>query len=247
MITGPAVDHAIEKAKIYPKLNVGLHLVLTNGKAILDPSEIPELINSVGEFRTSQFYSGIKYFFSIKTRKQLKKEIRAQFEAFSKTGLKLDHVNAHNHMHLHPTIFNLIIEIGRDYDLTAIRIPNEPPLNSIVDNKKEFMIRYFRWIFFMLFTYFMKKKCKKNNIIFNDIIFGLHDTGHMNIEKLIRIIPHITNGITEIYAHPATKNIDNNQIAMNNDESEAEYKALIHARTKRAIKKFDIRLSGFNS
>ena len=69
----------------------------------------------------------------------------------------------------------------------------------------------------------------------------------MNIEKLIRIIPHITNGITEIYAHPATKNIHNNQIAMNNDESEAEYKALIHARTKRTIKKFDIRLSGFNS
>ena len=29
---------------------------------------------------------------------------------------------------------------------------------------------------------------------------------HMNIEKLIRIIPHITNGITEIYTHPATKN-----------------------------------------
>ena len=108
--------------KIHPKLNVGLHLVLTNGKAILDHSEIPKLINSIGEFRTSQFYSGIKYFFSIKTRKQLKKEIRAQFEAFSKTGLKLDHVNAHNHMHLHPTIFNLIIKIGYDYNLTAIRI-----------------------------------------------------------------------------------------------------------------------------
>ena len=62
MITGPAVYHAIEKAKIYPKLNVGLHLVLTNGKAKLAPSEIPKLVNSIGEFRTSQFYSGIKYF-----------------------------------------------------------------------------------------------------------------------------------------------------------------------------------------
>ena len=68
MITGTAVGHAIEKAKIHSKLNVGLHLVLTNGKAILDHSEIPKLINSIGEFRTSQFYSGIKYFFSIKTR-----------------------------------------------------------------------------------------------------------------------------------------------------------------------------------
>ena len=45
-------------------------------------------------------------------------------------------------MHLHPTIFDLIIEIGGDYNLTAIRIPNEPPLNSITNNRKEFIIRY---------------------------------------------------------------------------------------------------------
>ena len=247
MITGPAVDDAIEKAKIHPKLNVGLHLVLTNGKAILDHSEIPKLINNIGEFRTSQFYSGIKYFFSIKTRKQLKKEIRAQFEAFSKTGLKLDHVNAHNHMHLHPTIFNLIIKIGYDYNLTAIRIPNEPPLNSIVDNKKEFMVRYFRWIFFMLFTVPMKKKCVKNNIIFNDVIFGFNDSGHMNIEKLVRIIPHISNGITEIYTHPSIENNYNGNSGLNNYEFEAEFNALINARTKRVIDKFNIKLSGFNT
>jgi hopanoid biosynthesis associated protein HpnK len=204
-------------------------------------------VNNAGEFQTNQFYSGINFFFSIKARRQLKKEIRAQFEAYRKTGLKLDHVNAHNHMHLHPTVFNLIIEIGRDYELTAIRIPNEPPLNSIIDNKKEFIIRYLRWIFFMLLIFPMKRKCIKNNINFNDTIYGLHDSGHMNIEKLIRIISHITNGITEIYTHPATKKNYNIDSASNEYEFEAEFKALIHARTKRAIDKFNIKLSGFNS
>ncbi|MEC7875795.1 MAG: hopanoid biosynthesis-associated protein HpnK, partial [Pseudomonadota bacterium] len=169
MITAPAVEHAIKSARNLPELNIGLHLVLSNGKAKLSHSKIPKLVNKIGEFQTSEFYSGIKYFFDIKAREQLKKEIRAQFEAFKETGLRLDHVNAHNHMHLHPTIFNLIIEIGRDYNLTAIRIPNEPPLNSITNNKKEFIIRYLRWVFFMLFTSPMKKKCIKNNISFNDI------------------------------------------------------------------------------
>ena len=129
MVAAPAADHAIENAKKFPKLNVGLHLVLSNGIAELPASEIPNLVNNAGEFQINKFYSGINFFFSIKARRQLKREIRAQFEAYKKTGLKLDHVNAHNHMHLHPTVFNLIIEIGRDYDLTAIRIPNEPPLN----------------------------------------------------------------------------------------------------------------------
>ena len=247
MVTAPAADHAIENAKNLPELNVGLHLVLSNGKAKLPQSEIPKLINHMGEFHTSEFYSGVKYFFDIKTRQQLKKEIRAQFEVFKETGLRLDHVNAHNHMHLHPTIFDLIIEIGGDYNLTAIRIPNEPPLNSITNNRKEFIIRYLKWKFFMLFTLPMKKKCVKNNIIFNDVIFGFNDTGHMNIEKLVRIIPHISNGITEIYTHPSIENNYNGNSGLNNYEFEAEFNALINARTKRVIDKFNIKLSGFNT
>ena len=61
---------------------------------------------------------------------------------------------------------NLIIEIGLDYNLTAIRIPNEPPLESITKNKKEFIKRYLRWLFFTIFTSSMKRKCKKNQQIF---------------------------------------------------------------------------------
>ena len=246
MITAPAVKHAIKSAKKLPKLNVGLHLVLSNGKAKLPHSEIPKLVNKTGEFQTSELNSGIKYFFDIKAREQLKKEIHAQFKAFKETGLKLDHVNAHNHMHLHPTIFNLIIEIGNNYNLTAVRIPNEPPLDSITNNKKEFIIRYLRWLFFMLFTSPMKRKCIKNNISFNDFIFGFNDSGHMNIEKLVRIIPHITNGITEIYTHPSTENNYDDNSELKKYDYKAEFNAFINARTKRVIDKFNIKLSGFN-
>ena len=34
--------------------------------------------------------------------------------------------NAHKHMQLHPTVAALIIEIGRDYGLKAVRVPSEP-------------------------------------------------------------------------------------------------------------------------
>ena len=158
MIAAPEASHAVKIAKKNPELNVGLHIVLSNGKSSLPIVEIPNLVNSKCEFSNNKFWCGVNYFFNNKARSELKKEIQAQFKAFKKTGLKLDHVNAHNHMHLHPTIFNLIIEIGREYNLTAIRIPNEPPLNSIIYNKKEFFMRYIRWLFFSIFTYQMEKK-----------------------------------------------------------------------------------------
>jgi len=246
MVSAPAAAEAIALAKNLPDLNVGLHLVLSNGKATLPASDIPALVNNDGEFSTCQVSSGIKIFFCSKTKVQLEKEIRAQFEAFKTTGLTLDHVNAHKHMHLHPTVFDLIIKVGKDYGLTAIRIPNEPPLKSIIENKKEKCLRYLRWIFFKPFVSRMKKLCEINNIKFNDTIYGIHDSGHMNIDKLIRIIPHISDGVTEIYCHPATEKWDDIDPAAKDYEFEAEYKALIHARTKRAIEKFDIQLSGFN-
>ena len=43
-------------------------------------------------------------------RRLLEMEIAAQFEAFHATGLLLDHVNAHKHFHLHPTIAMLMLK-----------------------------------------------------------------------------------------------------------------------------------------
>ena len=220
--------------------------VLSNGNSTLPASEISNLAYPNGEFDNNMIRSGIMMFFDPQTKKQLEKEIRAQFEAFKKTGLTLDHVNAHKHFHLHPTIFDLILEIGKDYGLTAVRIPNEPVLPSLFDSTKEKLQRYALRLFLSPFISRMKRKCEINNIIYNDTVYGLFDSGHMNIDKLVRIIPHVSNGITEIYSHPATERWDNIESEAADYEFEAEYNALIHARTKRTVEKFDIELTGFN-
>ncbi len=246
MVSAPAVEDAVAHAKSLPDLNVGLHLVLTNGKATLPSSEISSLVDDNGNFATNQVTSGIKMFFNAETKYQLEKEIRAQFEAFKATGLKLDHVNAHNHMHLHPTVFSLILTIGNEYGLTAIRIPNEPPLESITSDKKDKLRRYLNWLFLKPFVSNMKKQCRIRNINVNDTIYGLLDSGHMNIDKLVRIIPHISEGVTEIYCHPATGKWEDIDPAATDYEFEEEYKALIHPRIIRTVEKFDIKLTGFN-
>src|SRR5207237_6614183 len=68
----------------------------------------------------------LRYFLVPGARRRLAAETRAQFEAFRVTGLTLDPVNANKHMHLHPTVARLVVEIGRDYGLRAVRLPAEP-------------------------------------------------------------------------------------------------------------------------
>ena len=130
MVGAAAAADAVERARRLPGLRVGLHVVLVHGRPVLPPDEVPGLVDRRGEFSGRLVRAGFAYFFKPAVRRQLAAEIRAQFEAFRATGLALDHVNAHNHMHLHPTLSRLILEIGRDYGLRAVRVPAEPPLAS---------------------------------------------------------------------------------------------------------------------
>jgi predicted glycoside hydrolase/deacetylase ChbG (UPF0249 family) len=109
-----------------PGLRIGLHLVVIEGPAVLPPAEIFRLVDSEGQFPSDQLGLGLRYAFSRTARAQLAREVTAQFRAFAASGLALDHANAHTHMHLHPTVGQLLIEAGRAHGLRAMRIPAEP-------------------------------------------------------------------------------------------------------------------------
>jgi len=125
MVAAPAAAEAVALAKRLPSLRVGLHVVLVEGRPMLPPSQIPDLVDANGLFRTNMAASGAKMFFFSEVRRQLEHEIEAQFEAFRATGLTLDHVNAHKHFHLHPTIASTILRIGRKHGMRALRVPRE--------------------------------------------------------------------------------------------------------------------------
>ena len=127
MVAGPAAADAVRRARALPSLRVGLHLVVIEGPAVLPVTVIPDLVDAAGQFPSDQFRLGVRYFFRPQVRRQLAAEIRAQFAAFAATGLTLDHANAHKHMHMHPTMGRLMIDIGRDFGLRAVRVPAEPP------------------------------------------------------------------------------------------------------------------------
>jgi len=246
MVAAPELDDAVARAKQLPDLNVGLHLVLSNGRSCLPATDIPDLVNADGEFSNKLVSSGIKMFFNASVKQQLKDEVRAQFEAFKATGLRLDHVNAHNHMHLHPAVFDAIIEIGKDYAMDAVRIPDEKPLQALIGSRKEKITRFAIWLLLKPFTSIMKKRLIENNIKYNTNIYGFHHTGHMNLDTLVRILPNLEDGLSEIYLHPATGPWADMDPAVKDYEFEAEYKALIHPRIKRIIEKFSIKLTSFN-
>ena len=126
MVAGPAAADAVRRAKTLPQLRVGLHVVLIEGRPALPPEQIPDLVGPDGFFRSGLMRLGFEIALRPSLRRQIAAEIAAQFEAYKATGLALDHVDAHRHLHLHPMIASEIIAIGARYGMRALRVPDEP-------------------------------------------------------------------------------------------------------------------------
>lgn len=199
MVAGPAAADAVARARALPGLAVGLHLVVIEGPAVLGRAQAPLLLDEAGGFPSDQMRLGVNYFFRPAARAQLAAEIRAQFAAFAATGLRLDHLNAHKHMHLHPTVARLAIGIGREFGLNALRIPAEPPaVLAAAGGRPGLGDRLlFHW------TRLLRQAAQRAGLTTNDQCFGIAWTGHMTADRIASLLPRLPHGVTEIYAHPA--------------------------------------------
>jgi chitin disaccharide deacetylase len=205
MVAGPASDDAVRRARRLPRLRVGLHVVVVDGKPLLDPQSIPALVDRDGLFSAQLVRAGLTFFFSAAARRQLAAEIRAQFEAYRETGLPLDHVNAHNHMHLHPTVLDTIIAVGRDHRMKAVRVPKEPFGPSWRSAHANFGGRFGNAVLLAPMLARMRSRLRAAGIAANDFVFGLSDTGHMTRERVAALVRQLPEGVTEMYFHPATR------------------------------------------
>ena len=228
MVSAPEAADAVARAHTLPALAVGLHLVVIEGTPTLPPHAIPDLVDASGRFPSGQFRLGVDYFFRPRVRRQLAAEIRAQFEAFRATGLALDHANAHKHMHLHPTVGQLLIDIGRDFGLRALRVPAEAPFaGGPADGLGSTLLR--RW------TGILRRAARRSGLLCNDRIVGLGWTGHMTLPRVQTALSQLRPGLTEMYFHPATCRDARLAGLMPDYEHVAEYEALLTAQVPQRV------------
>jgi chitin disaccharide deacetylase len=200
MVAAPAAQEAIVRARAMPDLHVGLHLVLVEGKPVLPAAAVPLLVDSSGKFRTDMARAGTAMFFRPAVRRQLEEEIAAQFEAFRATGLALDHINAHKHFHLHPTIAKIIVKFARLFGVKGARVPLEPRsvLESIEHCRFSGVAALTR-----PFALGLRRNFRRAGMVVPDQVFGLAWSGAMTPGRLAGLIQNLPMGLSEIYLHPA--------------------------------------------
>jgi hopanoid biosynthesis associated protein HpnK len=241
MVGGPAAADAVARARRLPQLRVGLHLVLVDGRPLLPAGESGGLVGGDGEFDHNLLRAGLRFFFLPQIRRRVAREIRAQFEAFHATGLGLDHVDAHKHMQLHPTVARLAIEIGRDYGMTAMRVPAEPVavLRAAYPGEPRRPPLYRLWV------ERLRRRLRRAGLAAADQVFGIAWSGGMTEERVLRLLPHLPEGVSEIYFHPAASGSTRLAAGMPGYRYADELAALVSPNVARSIAELGIALIGY--
>ncbi|MCU0783819.1 MAG: hopanoid biosynthesis-associated protein HpnK [Verrucomicrobia bacterium] len=230
MVNEPALAAAVELAKQNPKLGVGLHLTLLCGHSALPSEKIPGLVNAQREFSDGPAGVGFRYFFHSGLREQLRAEIHEQFARFRATGLPLDHVNGHLHLHLHPTVFRILMADAEQLGIRHLRLTREPFWLDAHLAAGRRLYRSVHAAFFFVLAWFAQSRLRRQGIRHTQRVFGLLENDRVDEAYVLKLLNVLPPGDSELYSHPSL------------DKFKHEFDALVSPRVKAFVEKTGIQL-----
>jgi hopanoid biosynthesis associated protein HpnK len=204
LVTGTAFEEAVALARENPELDVGLHLTLVEERAVLGRETLPILVDETGRFpRTSGEFLRRAFLGRINWN-EVEREIAAQIALFQRTGLRLSHIDSHQHLHMFPPVFQIVGRLVRSMDNVWVRNPAGPW-------RKSPGTRVGRWVQRLglnLSCLSARGLQNRSQLPMPDGLYGFEVSGCLTrpvIEQILRRIPH---GLYELICHPGEDDAD---------------------------------------
>ncbi len=204
IVRGDAVEDAVVMARATPTLSVGLHLVVVEGRACLSHAQIPHLVDRRGHLPADPVCAGLYYFFSRIAQEELEQELQAQFDYFVSTRLSLAHVNGHLHMHMHPTVFRMILPLAQKYGASGVRLPRDDLKLGLSYDRRRWGTKIAWAVVFGLLSRDGARRLPTHRLRATDRVYGLMQTGAMRQDYVLRLLRQLSAPTAEFYFHPTT-------------------------------------------
>lgn len=248
MIAGDAVEEAVEIARAHPGLAVGLHLVLAQGRAAAPPAAIPSLVDGAGRFGAAPVLAGLRYaalWTHARGRRELRREIVAQLDAFHRTGLALAHVDGHCNMHLHPMILPILVDLAPDHGIRAMRVGDDPLGPALRWDRRHALRKCTEAAIFRVLAARARPRLAEAGVACADRVVGMHQTGRIDEAYVLDVIRRLPPGTTELYCHPALGRAAATAPHQPGYRNEDEVAALTSPRVRAAVEAAGVALVGY--
>ncbi|KPK96727.1 MAG: hypothetical protein AMJ95_12565 [Omnitrophica WOR_2 bacterium SM23_72] len=243
--TGEAFFEATKIAKNAPMLEVGVHLCLLETEPTLDGQEVSTLLGKTGRFENKFIRFLLRYMSGRIRTEHIRRELTAQIEKVRQEGFEITYLNGHQHIHMLPGIFQMTIELAKEYDIPFVRLPLVP-LDSRFFFKKVLWRRKLGQLALNFLSSIYRKKLEKNGLFYSDYSYGFMESGLLSLEHLKDIFLSLRQGQSELFCHPAEENKSlQRRFGHWKYHWQEESQVLDSEEVKQMIDSFKIRLSTF--
>jgi hopanoid biosynthesis associated protein HpnK len=246
IVNGRAFHNAASLARETPTLGIGAHLCLTRGPSlyggpVLAPTEVPSLVRGDGLFSQNPATLSARIVLGFVKISHIKMELDAQLERIQSAGLRISHIDSHQHIHLCPAVFRVVVELARKYHVQWVRLP--------VSRMGRETAGVSKW----LKGEIVKKLGVRNapvaagtGLKFADCYAGIECAGRLSEKKIERMLLNLPHGVVELLCHPG---LDDIQLSRNHPwgyKWTEELSALCSARVRKAIDKAGFNLTNYS-
>lgn len=223
---------------------VGLHITLVDARPLLPVSVISTLTDHRGCFRRDCRFFIADYYLRRINARELEMEIDAQFHRVIDSGLRITHVDSHQHLHLLPGVLDIAIHLSRKYGVPFIRCPCAPAGRYwLLAPATKILPQFLMNIFFCAPA---RKRIIAAGLNTNDGSLGMIYSGVLDRRKLDIFIRSFNGGLCELICHPVFPEAAPAGSWRNpRGRNSGEYELLSSGVLKELLEKENIRLVSF--
>jgi len=200
MANMPRFEEAARLAREHPSLGVGLHFNITQGRPVALPARVPSLTGGGGEFLGSGAALVRRALSGGVRPEEVALELRAQLDKCLAAGLRLTHVDSHQHALGLPRVFDALLRTLPGYGIRALRLPREhPPGRGLSPGRlKQAVVA--RGL--SLLCRPQAEKLRGAGLVTTDAFFGVTRTGSWSLAWLEGVLAELPEGTSELMSHP---------------------------------------------
>jgi chitin disaccharide deacetylase len=193
---GVAFYDAVKQLQDVPSLEVGVHLTLVEERS-LTGMRLPS--------------SYVEFIRDMKDRVAIERELRAQIERVLATGLRVTHLNGHQHVHMWPSVFAIVSRLADEYGIGYVRRVRDRGGRGGIMRRLSI--------------------AALNALGSGGSTIGVMEAGHLTADRIIELLASV-KGTTELVTHPG---IDVDTYPHWNYDWNGETEALCDPRLRQAI------------
>ncbi len=210
MASGPAFAEAAQLAKTIPTLSVGCHVLLIDGRPVLDPKQLPSL--TIGpHFRNNLMTFAARAIAGRIDADEIAAEVIAQIRKIQSAGIAVSHLDTHKHTHLFPRILRPLLRAAAACGIRALRNPFGPRLplrSSRVLSRPGLWTRYAELRVLGGFAGKFRETVDRDGFTTPDGTLGIVVTGALDENLFLAIARSIPPGTWEFVCHPGYNDAD---------------------------------------